>query len=276
VTNPVAIRVPALRARRLRKSFPTGFVLSVEELALTRGGFYGFVGPNGSGKTVLFEALALVAPPDEGEVELFGRAIFPDRRGWERVREQMALVMQRPYLFRGNLAENVAYGLRVRGVRRREREHRVQAALASLGLDELARTDVRHLSGGERKRTAIAQALVLEPEVLLLDEPTAHVDDQHARGLEALLGERCRDRHTTVLLSTHDLEQAYRLSDEVFLLLEGHCCPFPHDGPPGSSRGLGAGTTEYRESREGGIRPRADGLRVLRALSGSNPVGASE
>ncbi len=215
----------ALRARDLRKSFPTGFTLEVEELTLRPGGFYGFVGPNGAGKTVLFEALSLLAPPDEGEVELQGERIFPQAGGWRRTRREMALVMQSPYLFRGTVQQNVAYGLRARGVRGEELTRRVQTALARLGLGAIAGTDIRHLSGGEVQRAAIARALVLVPEVLFLDEPTAHVDAEHACTIEKLLQELRRETRMTVLLSTHDLEQAYRLSDEIFVLVAGRLQP---------------------------------------------------
>jgi molybdopterin-binding protein len=210
-----------LVARKLRKSFPTGFTLAVGELTLGRGGVYSFVGPNGAGKTVLFEALSLLAPPDTGVIELDGESIFPGNGGARRTRQKMAMVMQRPYLFRGTVAENAGYGLRARRMNRREVARRVATTLERLGLAALARTDVNHLSGGQAQRVALARALVLEPEVLLLDEPTAHVDAQHGGAVERLLDELRREGCMTVLLSTHDLEQAYRLSDEVFLLVDG-------------------------------------------------------
>jgi len=253
----------ALRARNLRKPFPTGFTLRVEELALSVGGLYGFVGPNGAGKTVLFEALSLVSPPDEGEVELYGERIFPRGANGQRALRQMALVMQKPYLFRGTVERNLAYGLRARGLGRQELGERVATALRRLGLADLAQTDVRHLSGGEVQRVAIARALVLEPRVLLLDEPTAHVDAEHADAIEGLLQELRRDGRMTVLLSTHNLEQAYRLSDEIYVLVEGG----PKRHAPENCF-LGALTTEdgrfWFESRTG--------LRVQVPAQGSGPA----
>lgn len=212
---------PALRVRGLRRSFPTGFTLRVEHLRLPRGSLCWLVGPNGAGKTVFLEALALLEPPQAGEVELLGERIFPGMGGRRRARLKMALVMQKPYLFRGTVAENVAYGLRVRGVARAERRRRVAAVLERLGLARLAQTDVRHLSGGQVQRVALARALVLEPEVLLLDEPTAHLDPEHAEAIEGLLGELRRDGRMTLLVSGHDLEQAYRLADEIYLAADG-------------------------------------------------------
>ena len=211
----------ALRAGGIRKSFPTGFTLAVEELVLEGGGFYGFLGPNGAGKTVLFETLSLLTPPDEGEIELLGECIFPAGVGRQQDRRQMTMVIQQPYLFRGTVQGNVAYGLRARGIGRREIATKVEGMLERMGLSGLARTSVRHLSGGEVARVAIARALVLEPAVLLLDEPTAHVDAEQVATVEGLLQELRREQRMTVLLSTHDREQAYRLSDEVFLLLSG-------------------------------------------------------
>ncbi len=211
----------ALRARRLRQSFTTGFTLEVDDLLLREGELYSFVGPNGAGKTVLLEALSLLRPPEEGELHLFGERIFPDAGGWALARQQMAFALQQPYLFRGTVWENVEYGLRARGVARAQRTARVPAALERLGLGRLAATDGRHLSGGEAQRVAIARALVLETPVLLLDEPTAHVDAQHESVIEELLRDLRRQGRTTILLSTHDLEQARRLSDEIFVLVGG-------------------------------------------------------
>jgi len=211
----------ALRARGLRKSFPTGFVLAVDEIVLQRGKLYSVVGPNGAGKTVLLEALSLLSPAEEGSIELFGEPVFPARDGWAGARRRMAMVLQRPYLFRGTVADNVAYGLRARGVPRAERRKRVKEALARLGLSHLSGTDRRHLSGGETQRVALAQALVLEPDLLLLDEPTAHVDAEHAAGAEELLHQLRSDGRCTVLMATHDLEQACRLSDEIYVLVAG-------------------------------------------------------
>lgn len=215
----------ALRARGLRKSFPTGFTLRVEHLRLARGSLCCFVGANGAGKTVLFEALSLLEPPEAGEVELSGERVFPGAGGRRQARRRMVLVMQRPYLFRGTVRHNVTYGLRARGLARAEWGPRVTAALERLGLAHLADADVRHLSGGQVQRVALAGALVLEPEVLLLDEPTAHVDAEHTGAIEELLRELRRHRQTTILLSSHDLEQAYRLSDEIYLVAEGSVGP---------------------------------------------------
>jgi len=208
----------AVAARGLARSFPGGFRLAVENLVLPAGGIYGFAGPNGSGKTTLLETLGLLAAPDAGEIEILGRKAAPGTIPRE-ARLAIAFVMQKPYLFRGTVAGNVAYGLAARRVPAKARESRVRAAMEIMGLTPLAGADARLLSGGESQRVAIARALALEAPVLVLDEPEAHLDEEYRRRLEEeIAGLRGR---TTVLFSTHDPSTAGRVCDRVFGLENG-------------------------------------------------------
>src|SRR5690606_8124742 len=129
--------------------------------------------PNGAGKSTLFRLLLAVEAPDAGRVLLDGRPVRPGDR---IARRRMAGVFQRPYLFAGSVATNVAYGLASRGLSRVARDRRVAEMLEPLDLSARAYGPVHRLSGGEAQRVALARALAPRPDVLLLDEPTANLD----------------------------------------------------------------------------------------------------
>lgn len=211
--------VLALSGVRLRRS--TGFELAVPALDVRRSEVLAVIGPNGSGKSTLLQVLGLLAAPDEGEVRFLGRPVHARRALAERRR--LAMVFQRPLLADMTVADNVALGLDFRGVPAAERATRVARWLARLGIGDLARRQARTLSGGEAQRVALARALVLEPEVLLLDEPFAAIDEPTRATLTLIpeLGVILRaDRLTTVLV-THDRAEALALGDRVAVLIGG-------------------------------------------------------
>ena len=150
-------------------------ICSVPDLAIDAGQRVAIRGHNGSGKSTLLRVLAGLEGDYQGKCTMNAAQI-------ERV-----YVHQTPYLFRGTVMSNVVYGLRARGVHRAERERRTSRWLAMLGLSDLAGHSVTHLSGGERRRVALARALVLEPRLLLLDEPLADMDDEGEAAVGAAL-----------------------------------------------------------------------------------------
>ncbi len=196
-------------------------ILDVPVLSIEKGGIYGVVGPNGAGKTTLLSIMSLVLRPTRGDVYFEGRPVYDNNRPFTLVRRSLTMVLQSPYLFNTSVAKNVAYGLRARGVRRKDREIRVKAALEWVGLHGFERREARRLSGGETQLVALARALVLEPQVLFLDEPTANVDPRHVHRLEGIISRINREKGTTVVMTTHNLSQAYRLTERVFSLFEG-------------------------------------------------------
>jgi tungstate transport system ATP-binding protein len=135
----------------------------------------------------------------------------------------MSLVFQTPYLFSSTVEQNVAYGLRARGKADAEA---VKAALETVRMTDFAKRRAKNLSGGEAKRVAIARALALSPEALLLDEPTANIDGENTAIIEEAVRSLCRERGATVILATHDRDQAVRLSDKVLLIHGGNLAPF--------------------------------------------------
>ncbi len=174
------------------------------------------LGPNGAGKSLLLRLCHGLIAPTAGRVLWAGL----DGNSGGAARRAQAMVFQRPVLLRRSTAANVAYPLRLRGIGREERKRRVGAALDLAGLSALAERPARVLSGGEQQRLSIARAWVSRPEVLFLDEPTAHLDPAATRAIEQLI-EAIHRAGTKIVMTTHDLGQARRLADEVLFLHGG-------------------------------------------------------
>ncbi len=172
------------------------------------------LGPNGAGKSLLLRLLSGLITPSAGQVTWAG---LPACRA---VRARLAMVFQRPVMLRRSVAGNLRYALATRRFGPGERRRRLERALHLARLTALADRPARLLSGGEQQRLAIARAMSLEPDVLFLDEPAAHLDPASTLAVEALL----RTAHaggTTVVLVTHDIGQARRLAGSVAFLHEG-------------------------------------------------------
>lgn len=218
-----------LALRDIRVAYKSGHMaLELAALDIHAGRVYAIVGANGAGKTTLFKVLTRLVQPQQGRLlwhgqELRSAAPFSP----QALRQQVVLVSQQPLLFRTSVFHNVAYGLKVRGHTRQDIARRVMAALQRVQMADYARRPARQLSGGESQRIALARALVLEPEVLLLDEPTANLDTQSRHIVETLIRELQQQRERTVLFTTHDISQAYRLSDDVIALQQGRCVAHP-------------------------------------------------
>ncbi|ABW68432.1 energy-coupling factor ABC transporter ATP-binding protein [Desulfosudis oleivorans] len=194
-------------------------VLEVPELEITRGTVTGLVGPNGSGKTTLLKLLAFVQKPVAGEIRFKGR---PASTFSEHVRFAVTFLPQTPYLLKRSVYGNIAYGLRLRGVTTEDMDRRIERALALVGLPfDVCRRRPDSLSGGQAQRVALAARLALEPEVLLLDEPTASVDVESARLIqEAVLAAR-QVHGTTVVVASHDLQWMHAVSDRMLQMYNG-------------------------------------------------------
>jgi tungstate transport system ATP-binding protein len=193
-----------LQVRGLTKRFAERIILDDAELLLQPGARYVLTGDNGSGKTTLLKILSGLEPADATEFEYAGNA-FDLARYPAALRLDIVYVHQHPYLFHTTVKGNIGYGLVTRHLPHGEKERRIRLAMAWANLDHLRDVPPNKLSGGEKHRVAIARAKVLEPRVMLLDEPTANLDAdsrQHiVRLLEELsLGENC------VLVASHDRE----------------------------------------------------------------------
>jgi tungstate transport system ATP-binding protein len=187
------------------------------DLTVEQGETLSIVGPNGAGKTTLLKIMALLERPTSGRVLVDG----VEAEGWrlEEMRRRITMVFQRPLLFRGSVTDNVAYGLRLRGIEGEEAEERVSRALELVGLEEMRWREARTLSYGEKRRVNIAMALALNCEVLLLDEPTANLDpDNTERVVKAIKGLRGK---TTIVVATPNPYVAMEISNLSALLIGG-------------------------------------------------------
>jgi tungstate transport system ATP-binding protein len=195
-------------------------VLAVDKLAIRRGEILSVVGPSGAGKSTLLRLLNFLQPPTSGKIHFDGILFSADQAATLAMRRRVTTVFQRPVLLRRSVEANVAYGLHLRG--QREETAVLRATLASVGLAELARQPARTLSGGEAQRVALARALVLRPDALLLDEPTANLDPYNVGLIEQNIARLNQEQQTTIVLVTHNLHQARRLAHRVLFLLDGH------------------------------------------------------
>jgi tungstate transport system ATP-binding protein len=193
--------------------------VDVERLAVRAGELLVIIGPNGSGKSTLLRVLGLLEAPTMGCVRVRGQPVAP--RELLTARRQMASVFQDPLLVDTTAFDNVALGLRFRGVSRDEITPRVRQWMDRLGIWHLAGRRARTLSGGEAQRTALARALVLRPAVLLLDEPFSALDQPAREALIVELGRILRQDRITTVLVTHDRGEAMTLGDRVAAMMDG-------------------------------------------------------
>ena len=209
----------AYRLDKVVKSYSGREVLHVDSLEIRWGEVFGIVGPSGSGKSTLLRLLDFLEPPTAGQIRFQNHSVNGAGTIPLAIRRQVTTVFQKPVLLNTTVFGNVAYGVKIRG--EKGVESRVKEALARVGLMEFARAPVRTLSGGEAQRVALARAMVVEPQVLLLDEPTANLDPYNVGLIEGIVADLNRRKGTTIVLVTHNVFQAKRVAHRVALLLEG-------------------------------------------------------
>ncbi|GAA3200128.1 ABC transporter ATP-binding protein [Microbacterium terregens] len=209
---------PAIRLSGLTKEFGAVTAVDSVDLVIAAGEFFSMLGPSGSGKTTVLRLIAGFERPTSGTIELFGKDVTtraPFDRDVNTVFQDYALF---PHM---TALDNVAYGLRVRGVGRTERRERALRALASVRLEQLAARKPSELSGGQRQRVALARATVVQPKVLLLDEPLGALDLKLREQMQVELKQIQRDLGITFIFVTHDQEEALTLSDRIAVFSAG-------------------------------------------------------
>jgi tungstate transport system ATP-binding protein len=211
---------PLLTIASLRVEANGQPILAVSELTLSRGEVLVLLGPNGAGKSTLLQTLAFLRTPQAGVLQFEGQPVH-----WRTpplsIRRRIAVVFQEPLLFDTTVEENVASGLKLRRVTKTAARERVALWLERFGILHLASRQARTLSGGEAQRTSLARAFVLEPDLLLLDEPFSALDPPTRETLTETFHRIQRQTQVTTLFVTHDRLEALRLGDRIAVMDHG-------------------------------------------------------
>jgi tungstate transport system ATP-binding protein len=205
--------------RDIKQAYGQRIVLDIELLDIQRGEIFALVGPSGSGKSTLLRLLNFLEKPTSGSLEFEGYICGNGTDVPLELKRRVTMVFQRPMLLERSVWDNVAYGLKLRG--QHNIREKVQAAIQEVGLIPQMHQRARTLSGGEAQRVALARSIVLHPDVLLLDEPTANLDPYNVSLIENITRAINEQRKTTIVLVTHNVFQAKRLATRVAFLLEG-------------------------------------------------------
>lgn len=204
----------------ITKVYNNKTILDIDEFTFSSGEFWGIIGPNGSGKSTLLRLISKLTDPTTGKFS------YDLDSGDETIKRSMTLVFQKPYLLRTSVYNNIAYPLKVRQVHPLEIQRKVEEMLASFEIESLADQKAWTLSGGEAQKVALARALVFNPALIMLDEPTANIDPASIVLLENQLRLHYQKYKPTVLMVTHNLQQTRRLCNKVAFLHEGRIHDF--------------------------------------------------
>ncbi len=212
--------MPTVEAQNLCKEYPGKKALENVNFNVEDGEVLAVIGPNGAGKTTLLRILDLLDAPTSGSVYFNGVAV-DYTKNLLALRRRVAIVFQQTVLFNTSVFNNAAYGLKIRGENKRNIREKVKEVLQLVRLQGFELKNALDLSGGEAQRVALAQALIIEPELLLLDEPTANLDPKNVSIIEEALSWINKQQKTTLIMTTHNMAQAQNLADNVALLFNG-------------------------------------------------------
>lgn len=199
----------------LTKRHGKRLLFEIDALQLPGGGLYGLMGPNGAGKTTLLKMLAGLEKPDNGYIRYDGQ------RWNKNLFRDVTYLSQKAYMMQATVEENIAWPLIVRGIEGAQCREKVIRALERLEISQLAARKATTLSGGEAQKVALARALVFEPRLLLMDEPSASLDKEATALFEARLTQYHRETDATIILVTHSADQARRCCREILWLQDG-------------------------------------------------------
>jgi tungstate transport system ATP-binding protein len=211
---------PILEAKNLEVERGGALLLGIPSFSIGKGEILSLIGPNGAGKTTLLQTLSFLLKPFQGEISFRGNRIETNHSVLE-YRRKLAMVFQEPLLFDTTVFNNVASGLKIRGIRRNEIRDTVIEQLSRLGIGHLSDRSAKTLSGGEAQRTSLARAFALRPEILFLDEPFTSLDPPTRDSLMEDLEHILRQTQTTAIFATHDRMEALRLSDRIAVMNAG-------------------------------------------------------
>lgn len=204
-----------IHCENVTKQYEEKKVLDIDTLHIRRGALCGIIGPNGAGKSTLVKIIAGLEMPTSGYV------YYGHKPKTEPPFEIMTMVFQKPYLIRTTVEKNIAYPLKIRGWDRNKIDERTTELLHDIGLSEFKSQKSWQLSGGEVQKVALARALSFKPKLLLLDEPTANIDPPSIAVIERMLKKANENQQTTVIIITHNLQQAKRLCNHIVFMHKG-------------------------------------------------------
>ncbi|MFB0544662.1 MAG: phosphate ABC transporter ATP-binding protein [Candidatus Hodarchaeota archaeon] len=207
--------------KTVSKKFPEKEVLKNISFEVEKGETFAIIGPNGSGKTTILRLLHMLDTPTSGKIILDGEDTNSSPQNQLRLRRRQSMVFQNPIMFRTTVYKNIAAGLKFRKEKPEEIDKKVKETLKYFDMLEFENQKATTLSGGEMQKVAIARVLVLKPELLLLDEPTANLDPASGALIEEMIKAIKQKKEHTIIMTTHNMFQAKRLADRVGFLYDG-------------------------------------------------------
>lgn len=208
------------KAESLKKDYGSKNVLDIEALEIEKGKITAVIGPSGAGKSTLLHLLNGIEDPSSGSIWFEGTRMRQKPPALD-IRRSMVMVFQKPLVFTTTVYENLAYGLKLRGMKKEEIRKRVAEMLEVTGLKDKKHQKANTLSGGEAQRVAIGRAMIVRPKAVLLDEPTANLDPANISIIEELIKYGKINYGLSVIIVTHNMFQAKRLSDNTIFMLNG-------------------------------------------------------
>jgi len=208
-----------LVASNISKNYSSDAILKNCSFTFNSSGIYALMGPNGSGKSTFLRICALLEAPDSGDINFYseGKPVVKEISLMRRI----TLLLPKIGVFNTSVYKNVVYGLNIRNVQKNDITSRAENALDFVGLLQKKNQKALTLSSGETKRLGIARALVIEPEIFFLDEPTASVDQKNTEIIEEIIRKLKREGKSTIIIATHDTAQAERLADKLLFIKHG-------------------------------------------------------
>ena len=213
--------MPILEIKNLDQSFGNHQILSNVNLKINKHEVFVIIGPTGAGKTTLLRVIDLLDQPTSGHVLFNGTDVTTSPKLRQKLRRRISYVQQKPMVFTMSVHDNIACGLRWRKEPKGTTRQKVEAMLNLVDMRDYRNRNAKTLSGGETQRVAVARALVTEPEVLLLDEPTANLDPISVAKIEEVLSHIIDTGKTTLIMATHDMSQGQRLADRIGVMVSG-------------------------------------------------------
>jgi tungstate transport system ATP-binding protein len=204
-----------LAISNLIKEYEGNRVLDVETIAIPKYSLCGIIGPNGAGKSTIVKIIAGLEKPTSGKIEYDGEPFT------ENIFKNITMVFQKPYLLRTSVFNNIAYPLIIRKERKEDIKEKVYGIIEEMGIEKIKNQSAWTLSGGETQKVALARALVFQPTLIILDEPTANIDPVSVMAMEETIGKVHERKQSTVLIVTHNIHQAKRICDKIVFMNKG-------------------------------------------------------